>query len=422
MELGDKAWPVARGQLDIWLAQETSNSETEWQLGLFVEIDGAVEREALEWAIRRTVGEAEPLRAAFVEENDQVYQRLSDYADVELDLFDVSQAGQPMREAREIAAAIQRTPMPLTGQLFKFALFEAKSDETYLFVCCHHIVLDGYGLALVCGRIASLYSAIVSGAPIPPAIFGSLQDLLDCESDYENSNSYSEDQDYWTALLSAVAGRDHRLPDAVGERDPHRSTGPVRLDPAILARVEQLCQAWGIPRSTAITAACALLIRRWCVDGEEVVLDFPVGRRVAPESKTLPGMVAGVVPLVLRVSPESSVADFCAHVDTRIREALQHQRFPVHALERKSHPRGAGVTADRVVVDFLPSGFTVPFGGAVASATLISGPGRGSGLMFSGTGDELALSTFGSSRPAVVDDRRHRSGGSVGAGAGGDDR
>ena len=86
-----------------------------------------------------------------------------------------------------------------------------------------------------------------------------------------------------------------------------------------------------------------------------MVLDFPVSRRVRPESKTLPGMVAGVVPLVLRVSPGSAVAGFCEHVDMRIREALQHQRFPVHALERKAHPRGAGRPADRVSVNFLPS-------------------------------------------------------------------
>src|SRR4051812_34721462 len=110
MELGDNSWPVARGQLDIWLAQETSHSDSEWQLSLFVEIDGIVEREALEWAIRRTVEEAEPLRAGFVEVDDQVRQRPIDYADVELDFFDVSGAGQPIREAREIALAIQRTP------------------------------------------------------------------------------------------------------------------------------------------------------------------------------------------------------------------------------------------------------------------------------------------------------------------------
>ena len=127
-----------------------------------------------------------------------------------------------------------------------------------------------------------------------------------------------------------------------------------------------------------------------------MVLDFPVSRRVRPESKTLPGMVAGVVPLVLRVSPGSTVAGFCEHVDTRIREAVQHQRFPVHALERKAHLRGPGQPADRVSVNFLPSTFTLSFGGVTASASLTNfGPVGGFGLIFSSAGDELFLSTAG---------------------------
>ena len=60
MEVDDRALPLTRGQLDIWLAQETGHSGTEWQLGLFVRIEGTVERDALEWAIRRVVREAEP--------------------------------------------------------------------------------------------------------------------------------------------------------------------------------------------------------------------------------------------------------------------------------------------------------------------------------------------------------------------------
>ena len=289
--------------------------------------------------------------------------------------------------------------MPFTGQLFKFLLFQTRADEFHLFVCCHHIVIDGFGLALVCQRIASVYSAIVSGAPIAPSIFGSLQDLLDCESEYEASKDYLEDRAYWTANLPAISDPHYRLPQAPGESDPYRSSGPVRLDPVVVRRVEQLCQLWNMPRSSVITAACALLVRGWCTTGEEVVLDFPVSRRVHPESKTLPGMIAGVVPLVLRISPESAVADFCEHVDTRIREALEHQRFPVRALERKSHLRGPGEVADRVVVDFLPSSFTVPFGGVAASASLISGLGGAFGLFFSGTGDELLLSTLGAAQP-----------------------
>ena len=142
MELDDRALPLTRGQLDIWLAQETGHSGTEWQLGLFVRIEGTVERDALEWAIRRVVQEAEPGRAAFFGVDGQVFQRAIDYPDVELAFYDLSCSRDPVQEAHQLASSIQRTPMPFTGPLFKFALFQTRLDEFYLFACGHHIVID----------------------------------------------------------------------------------------------------------------------------------------------------------------------------------------------------------------------------------------------------------------------------------------
>ena len=170
MELGDRVLPLTRGQLDIWLAQETGHSGTEWQLGLFVRIEGTVERDALEWAIRRVMREAEPARAAIFEEDGQVFQRAIDYPDVELDFYDLSCSAHPVQEAQEIASSIQRTPMPLAGPLFKFALFRTRLDEFYLFASGHHIVIDVIGVALLGHRIAAVYSAIAFFAPIPPCL------------------------------------------------------------------------------------------------------------------------------------------------------------------------------------------------------------------------------------------------------------
>jgi nonribosomal peptide synthetase DhbF len=64
MNLDDGALPLTRGQLDIWLAQETGHSDTDWQLGVLVRFDGAVEPDLLEQAIRQVMREAEPARAA----------------------------------------------------------------------------------------------------------------------------------------------------------------------------------------------------------------------------------------------------------------------------------------------------------------------------------------------------------------------
>ena len=364
-------------------------------------IGGPVERDVLEWAIRRVVREAEPGRASFFEANGRVVQKAVDYPDIELPFHDLTGSSDPVQEAHAMALSVQHTPMPFTGPLFRFALYRTRPDEFYLFASCHHIVADGSGLVLVGHRVASVYSAIVSGAPIPPSVFGSLQDLVNCELEYEASQEYLEDQAYWTKNIPPESGSSYRLPQAKNEQLTNAPSAPVRLDPALLRRVDEVADLWSLPRSSVITAACALLVSGWCAEGSEVVLDFPVNRRVRPELKTLPGMVAGVVPLVLSVSPESTVADFCEHVDMRIREALRHQRFPVRALERKTRVSGPLFSADRVTVNFLPSIFSLAFGGVAASASFTNPglAGDGFGLLFLSEGDELSLGVSGTLQP-----------------------
>ena len=398
MELDERAFPLTRRQLDIWLSQETGHSGTEWQLGLFLRIEGTVNPDLLEQAIQQVVREAEPCRTAFFEVDGQVFQRVIDDPHVELACYDLSGSRDPVQEARAMASSIQRTPMPFTGPLFKFALFRTRPDEYYWFACCHHIITDGLGMGLIGRRIAAVYSAIVSGTPTSPAFFGSLRDLVGTELEYEASTDYLEDQAYWSQNLPSESGPDYRLPQAASERDPYLPSPPVQFDTSVVARIKELSKALGVRRHSVITAACALLAHSWSADGSEVVFDFPVSRRVAPESKTLPGMLAGVLPLVLKVSPGSTVADFCQHVDTRMRELLQHQRFPVPALDGDF--RGSRQAANRVVVNFIPNRLSLSLAGVPATAAYSTfGPVGDFGLNFLGFGDQLVLTTAGAGQP-----------------------
>ncbi|WP_297824289.1 condensation domain-containing protein, partial [Mycobacterium sp.] len=368
-ELDGGPFPLTRGQLDIWLAQQTDRQGARWQLGYLLRIEGTVDPWLLEHTIRQVVREAEPLRAAFFQVDGQVFQEAVDYPDVELACYERMGSQDPVQEAYRLASSIQRTVMPLNGPLFKFALLRTRADEFYLFVCCHHIVADGIGLALVCRRIGDVYNAVASGAPIPPAFFGSLSDLIACESEYEASTDYLDDRAYWTKNLPAESEPRYRLASAADGRDPYESSAPVELDPVAVAGIQELSQALGVRRSSVIAAACALLVGGCDVESSEVVFDFPVSRRVRPEIQTVPGMITGFVPLVLKASPASAVASFCEHVDTRLREALHHQRFPVHVIENK-RLRGSAQTSNRVIINFIPTINLANIAGATVSGTL----------------------------------------------------
>ncbi len=398
MELENGVFPLTRAQLDIWLANETGHQTgAEWQAGLLMKIDGELDLEVLEWAVQRVTQEAEPIRAAFFEDGGHIYQRAIEYPEIELAFYDLSGSDDPDRAVQETALSIQRTPMPLTGPLFKYAVFRTGPEELYTFACFHHIVIDAAGIGLVGNRIASVYSAVVAGEPIPPAFFGSLHDLVHCESDYEASGAYRDDEEYWTNNLPPESNSNSGLMENASERDPNWQSVPTQLNADVLRRVQALADTWNMPRSSTIIAACALLVRDHCAEGSEVVLDLPVSRRVVAESKTLPGMLAGVVPLVLSLTAGSTVKDLCGHVDARIREALLHQRYPVPALERKTHHRGVAQSSDRVVIDIFPMAFSVDFGGIPATASMTNSSFVGGfGFVFSGVGQDLFLSTLGS--------------------------
>src|SRR5690242_2650400 len=117
MHFDDGALPLTRGQLDIWLAQETGHSTTDWQLGVLVRFDGTVEREVLNRAIQHAMQEAEPARADIVEVDGQVCQRPVDYSDIDVAFYDLSDLRHPVQEARAKALEIQRTPMQSPGPL-----------------------------------------------------------------------------------------------------------------------------------------------------------------------------------------------------------------------------------------------------------------------------------------------------------------
>ncbi len=61
---------------------------------------------------------------------------------------------------------------------------------------------------------------------------------------------------------------------------------------------------------------------------EDFALSLPVAARTSV-SRSIPGMVANLLPLRLAVSPRMSVLDLVRQAADRIRDALEHEHFPI---------------------------------------------------------------------------------------------
>ncbi|VBA52198.1 Dimodular nonribosomal peptide synthase [Mycobacterium attenuatum] len=393
------ALPLTCGQSAIYLSQSKGYSVSGWQASQFVVIKGSIVPALLRQAICHAISEAEPVRAGFIETDGKTFQAARDHPDIDLPFWDFTRSPDPAQEAHRMASSIQQTPMPLEGPLFRFALFLTGLNEYFFFMCFHHLVIDAFSIGLLTDRIASVYSAIAGEYPIPKALFGSLHDLVACEAKYGASKDYLADLAYWKHNLPARGGSDD-LPTQMSSGPSYLASAPVALDSSVVNQIGKSAHASRIRRASLITAACALMVHELGIASSEVVFNFPVARRTNQQLKNIPGMLFGVIPLVLRVCQKSSVASYCRQVDMVIRNGLKHQRFPVYLLEREYDIRSDRSAERRVTINFVPSANSPMFSGAPAS-TLYTTVGHSNyfDLMFTKHDAQVLLSTAGTGLP-----------------------
>ncbi|MFI9508005.1 thioester reductase domain-containing protein [Nocardia sp. NPDC052566] len=248
--------PLTAAQLGVWLGQQLDPSSPEFNIAEYVDISGPVSIDSLVAAIRTATAEASALHGRFVETADgpmwiegaHATGRPRDssgassepgYADRPrdadgpkpldvqevwryaarpmLDAGTIDQAGpvdpapgcavevvdltgdpDPLGAARARMAADVAVPRALTGSnLFAHIVFRLGDVRTLWYHRVHHILLDGYGMALIARRVADLYTAALAGAPQPPYAFGSWDAVVAADHAYTGSADMDRDRAFW---------------------------------------------------------------------------------------------------------------------------------------------------------------------------------------------------------------------------------
>ncbi|WP_407562405.1 amino acid adenylation domain-containing protein [Streptomyces sp. 184] len=408
--------PVTAGQREVWLAEQHSPAHrSALRLGEYLAIDGPVEPNLFEAALRQVVREADALRVRLVAGADGPVQVLERELPWTLASVDLSGAPDPEAAARAWVDADVARPMDLaTGPLFSFALLKLAPDRFWWYHTYHHAAVDAFGYALVARRAAEVYTALVRGHDAGPSPFGPLAALVRADREYQESADRAADRAYWTRQLAgwtraaaADAGaRDGRStadgrgggtarlpqqrPAAEEAASPEGPAGPAAGDPADrpahrpvprtellpLLRPRELRAAArraGISRFRLVFAAVALYEHRR-TGARDIVLGLTVAGRTGPDSRATPGMLANSVPVRLTVRPGMPLRDLLAQVDARMREAVEHQRYRAEDLHRDlGLSRGPG-TAYAPMVNLIGFDYDISFAGHRCTAHNLSFP------------------------------------------------
>ncbi|WP_335932749.1 amino acid adenylation domain-containing protein [Streptomyces sp. PTD5-9] len=392
-----ESFPLLTAQSGIHYAQQLAPGGTEFHTADVVEIDGALDEDRFERALRRTVEEAETLRLRFTEEDGTPVQHVAPGAGVTLHRIDLRGSGDPRREAeRRIRADLSRPAgLRAADGLMGQALLRVGHTAYWWYQRVHHIAVDAYALTLIGRRVAELYTA--DGRTAPECRFAPLHRLVEEEREYLASEQYAVDRAFWTERMAgavpvtlappappaaetpAVVHVPESSPRSAADAPPAAPDGPLRhavdLPAGALDRLGRAAEAAKATWAELVVAAGAVHLHR-LTGSQDVVLGLPVTNRRGPAALRTPAMAVNVLPLRVAVRPRDTAAELLRRVVLEIRRVRRHQRYPQADLRRDLGLTSPAAPLTGPLVNIKPQdGGPLDFGGLTGAVrNLAAGP------------------------------------------------
>ncbi|MGI5349246.1 amino acid adenylation domain-containing protein [Streptomyces sp. CA-250714] len=336
--------PLTAAQSGMWFTQQLAPDSACLRPAEVIEIHGAVDVALLERALRQAVFETEALRVRFVpggpDGDEDVRQIVEPCADWPFPLIDLRGAADPDAAAQEWMWADLRAPMDMhRAGLFSFAVLRPAEECFLLYLSSHHILMDGYANSLFAPRIAEVYTALESGAPVPPSRLAPLRQALEDEAAYARSERKERDRAYWAEELARCAVSAPATSGRLPKPAPAfvRETG--HLDAGTAGELRALARTARTGIATVAMAALALYVHRLADDArDDAVVDMTVAAR-GPATRDVPCMVANVLPLRVPQPSDGTVGELLRKTAAQAKALLRHQRYSYVNLVRGPHAR-----------------------------------------------------------------------------------
>lgn len=384
-------FPATPAQRRFWLLdglQPGGNPALNFTLTLW--LSGTLDRPALERALAEIGRRHESLRTTFRAERGHLRQVVaaeppSSSAFV-LPFHDV--ADYPVEEQDAVAPHFigqeAKTPFPLRrGPLWRARLVRVAGTEHFLLLSVHHILCDGWTLAVLVRELGVLYDAFVRDQPSPlpplPIQFPDYADWL--AGHLADPAAFGPSLDYWRThlagqLRAVELPTDRPRPTAPDARRVFAEATEATLLPRDLAAgVRAFAAREGATVFMVYFTAFLALLHRLSGGKTDLVVVTPSANRGRPETERLVGLLAN--PLLLRVDAggDPSARGLLGRVRAAAVGAFAHGELPFERIVEELRP-------DRLPVSFVHQGAYLQTAELVGGLRLTPLPGFSGGALY----------------------------------------
>ncbi|TQF72919.1 non-ribosomal peptide synthetase/type I polyketide synthase [Pseudoalteromonas luteoviolacea] len=224
--------------------------------------------------------------------------------------------------------------------LCRFAIVQAEEEQHYLSIVAHHIVSDGLSLQLIIDRIAAHYNGDAEECEDLPQYADYAFEL----AAYRQSKLYRADQEFWIDNLADSEALVLPTQQQTFEQNGYGVKQlSLRIPPTVIANISALAKSQSCGLFATLLAGYVVWLHKLSQQ-QVIAVNVPVSARqllakqydVELLDQKLVGYCTNMMPLVVRVLPQSTFADVIKQVQSQMLHGLDHANFPYSALTNQN--------------------------------------------------------------------------------------
>ncbi|KQX97342.1 hypothetical protein ASD22_08670 [Rhodanobacter sp. Root480] len=358
--------PLSDGQMEKWFVSQFGGmAALTFNESSVLHLDGVLDTDALKQALAMIWARHEALRFSFAVDGSCQHF----HADVPLPLVELDWGSLPSEGNARLKAYCEqqvRQPFDMAAPpLVRFTLIRLDERRYALHVIAHHLVFDGWSLAVLVAELAVVYNALCLGRePELAAPLSFRRYLIDGRE--RRLSGESERLKYWHQVY-AVPPTTLKLPsDRPTPLQPDYAAATERheFSPALTALLRSEARRRGVSLCSLLLSGFGVLLSR--LSGQcDFAVAVPFAGLALADTRALMGDGVSSLPLRMQVEPALPFDELVTRTHAALLEAADHQGLTLTAIQRMLGVRANNGEAALTGVEFnlLPRVPSVAFEG-----------------------------------------------------------
>jgi amino acid adenylation domain-containing protein len=334
--------PLSFAQQRLWFLDQLQPASSAYSIGTTWHLRGPLARIPFQRSLNELVARHESLRTTFPIRDGQPFQQIAPVQTVPVPLLDLRALPKALRyrNARELTSAASLRSFDLArGPLLCVLLLQLETDAHVLLLTMHHIISDGWSMAVLIRELVAHYQAHLSGQLLrPPALSIQYADYALWQRNWLQGAVLEHQRSYWRTQLADLPMLD--LPTDHPRQLGQAATGAsahTLLDATLLAELHTLSRRTNTTLFMILLAGWLTLLARYSRQ-DDLAVGSPIAGRTQRATEELIGFFVNTLVLRTRLRGNPSVRELIGRVREVTLGAYAHQDLPFERLVEELQP------------------------------------------------------------------------------------